>query len=277
MRKWYKYIVNYENNLRSLPKDKTFCEHKEWMGHDSGRGYNSKEEFFRTHFYNGRPQVRHYHDYLRQYLKKEEEVLSVGSGRCINELLLIEQGFNIVCSDLDQPHREETLRLFSNLRFINYDITSSPFSYKFDSIICLSIFYLFDRDQLFMAFKNINGSLRPGGKFILDPGGATDNLITYINDEIICKYEAYLLHMIQKLRKRRCVVSKKHQGYRTTNKEMILIAKKAGFTLSNLESGDYLTEIGKRSMLLQRFPERIINAIGRFSPYVRMFTFIKDI
>ena len=246
------------------------------MGYSLNNGYNSKEDFFRTHFYNGHPRLKPYHDYLKQNLKKGEEILSIGSGRCVNELLLIEEGFNITCSDLEQPCREETLRLFPELRFVRYDVTSLPFGRRFDCIISLSVLCLFDENALLRIFKNIAESLKPGGRFIVDIGGAVDNFITRINDEAVCRLEVELICMIQRLRQRRCVVTRRHGGYRTKNDEIISIAEKAGLTLHNLKCSDYLTEIGKRSILLGRLPKRFINAIGAHIPYVRIFTFVKD-
>ena len=276
MRPWYKYILNYENTMRFLPKDETYSLQEKTIGYDLDDGYKSKEDFFKTHFYNGHPRLKHYHDYLKQNLKKGHEILSIGSGRCVNELLLIEDGFNIICSDLEQPCREKTLSLFPNLKFVKYDIISSSFEYKVDCIISLSIFYLFDENELLMIFKNIAKNLKPGGRFIFDPGGAVDSFVTYLNDEIIYKFETNFIWMIQKLRRRKCAVIKKHQGYRSKNDEITSVAKKAGFALSKIECFDYSTEIKKRSILLGKFPDKIINTIGRFIPYVRMFTFVKN-
>ena len=148
MRKWYKYILNYENNKSLLLKADTYSLQEKSMSYNLNNGYGSKEEFFKTHFYNGHPRLGYYHDYLRQNLKKENEILSIGSGRCINELLLMEEGFDITCSDLDQPCREETLKLFPGLKFIKYDVTSEPFKRKFDCVVSLSMFYLFDEEIL---------------------------------------------------------------------------------------------------------------------------------
>ncbi len=259
-----------------MPRDETYSLHEKSMGYNLDNGYNSKEDFFKTYFYNGHPRLKHYHNYLNQNLKKEDEILSVGSGRCINELLLMEDGFNITCSDLNQPCREKTLRLFPYLRFVKYDVTSNPFKYKFDCILSLSMFYSFNENELLRIFKNISESIKPGGRFIFDPGAAADNFTAYINDEVMCKCEANLIWMIQKLRRRKCVVTKKHQGYRSKNEEIISIADKAGFTLYDLKCNDFSTEIGKRSILLGRLPKKIINVIGKLVPYVRMFTFVKN-
>ena len=103
-----------------------------------------------------------------------------------------------------------------------------------------------------------------------------DNFHTRINDELVCRAEVNLVCMIQKLRQRKCIVAKKHQGYRSRNHEIISIAYKAGLALYDLRCSDYLTEIEKRSIVLGRLPKSLISAMGRHIPYVRMFTFVKN-
>jgi len=277
MRRWYKYILNYESNQKFFPKDETYNDHRESMGgYKSDRGYSSKEEFFRVYFYDAHPRIKYYHDYLKQHLKKEEKTLSIGSGRCVNELLLMEDGCDIICSDLAQPCKQETLGIFPKLRFVKHDIISSLFEYKFDCIISLSLFYLFDEKYILNVFKNVAESLKSGGKFIFDIGGAEDNLCSYIIDEFICKYGTRLKKLVQNnIRQKKCVTAKKHHGYRSKNEEIISIAKMAGFTLCDIKCSDYITEISRNS-LLSKLPKRIINIIGRPVPYVRMFNFVKN-
>jgi len=278
MKKWYKYSLNYKDNTRYFPKDTTFEDHKRSMrGYEPDKGYGSKEEFFKTYFYEAHPRHRHYHDYLKRHLKKGDNILSIGSGRCANELLLIEEGFDITCSDFEQPCREETIALFPGLRFIRYDVTRAPVESKVDSMVSLSMFYLFDADQLAGVFKNISDSLKPGGNFILDPGGAENNLGTRLIDEIICPLEAWLIKILHKiLKNKNCVVAKKEQGYRTTDAEIMSIAKKAGFSLYDTEHKDHLTEFGMRSVILGRMPRGVVELFGRAVPHVRMFAFKKE-
>lgn len=278
MREWHKYGLNYENALKFLPKDKEFSDHKKSMGgYEDDKGYNSKKDFFEFHFYRDHSRLKHYHNYLRQVLKKEEVGLSIGSGRCVNELLLKEDGYNIICSDLEQPCKEKACRIFPNLRFAEFDITLSPFEYKVDYVLCLGVFFLFDEEDLLEVFKNVADTVKPGGKFIFDPGGAEDNLFTYTLDEFICKHEVWLKWIVQNvIRQKRCVVAKKHHGYRNKNEEIISVAEEAGFTLCDLKCSDYLTEC-ERSILLRMLPKKIIDrVIGPAMPYVRMFAFVKN-
>ncbi|MFA5142594.1 MAG: class I SAM-dependent methyltransferase [Candidatus Omnitrophota bacterium] len=279
MRSWYKYFINYNTEEKIVAKDASFADHKKSMeGYSSAKGYGSKEDFFRTHFLNAHPRHRYYHDYLRTHLNKADNILSIGSGRCVNELLLAEEGFSITCSDLEQPCMGETARLFPGMRFMKYDVTKGPVEDKFDSIICLSIFYLFDKTMLAEVFRNVSDSLKPGGSFIVDPCGAENNVWTRIIDDIICPLEMVLIMFLKRLTgKRRCIVTKKHQGYRTTNAELTAIAGKAGFRLRSIEKYDHFTEFGMRSNFFSRLPKGIVRLFGRGAPYVRMISFEKNL
>ncbi len=283
MKKWYKYILNYENSQKFLSRDETYDDHRKSMhGYKSDRGYGNKDEFFKVYFYNiynnlANSRFRHYHSYLKNRLEKGKEILSIGSGRCVNELLLIENGYNIICSDLEQTCMKETMRIFPRLRFVKYDVRKSPFGQKFDSIISLSIFYLFDEQELLRVFKNIAGSLKLCGKFIFDPGGAENSFLTYLIDEIVCKIESRPRWIVKSIiEKRRSVIAKKHQGYRSKDKEIILLAEKAGFRLDNLKSSNYTVEIGRSVLLSRLLPHTVIKRIGKLVPHVRMFSFVKN-
>lgn len=278
MKRWHKYQLNYKDKTRLFPKDSTFEDHKKSMqGYDSAEGYGSKEDFFKTHLYSAHPRHRHYHDYLMTHLERSGSIFSIGSGLCANELLLVDAGFNIICSDLEQPCREETMRLFPRLRFVKYDVTQGPVPGNFDTVISLSMFYLFDDKQLAAVFKNIADGLRPGGTFILDPGGAEDNIGTRIIDDILYPLEIRSIRVLQRiLKKKERVVAKKHQGYRTTDAEIISIAGKAGFRLRGTEKYDYFTELGMKGVLFGTMPRRAIEFLGRAVPYIRMFNFRKE-
>jgi len=278
MKTWYKYQLNYKDKARFFPKDSSFEDHKRSMqGYDSAEGYGSKEDFFKTHLYNAHPRHRYYHDYLMTHLERSGSMLSIGSGRCANELLLMDAGFNIICSDLEQPCREETMRLFPRLRFVKYDVTQGPVPGNFDTVISLSMFYLFNDKQLAAVFKNVAGGLRPGGSFILDPGGAEDNIGTRIIDDLLCPVEARSIRVLQRiLKKKECVVAKKHQGYRRTDAEIVSIAGKAGFRVSDTKKHDYFTEFGMRSVFFGKMPRRVVEFLGKAVPYLRIFSFRKE-
>lgn len=277
MRIWYKYFLSHAGGQRYVPKDETFDDHKRSMqGYDASRGYSSKEEFFKTYFHEAHSRHRDYHDYLAGTIDRSARILSIGSGRCVNELMLADQGFDVTCSDLDWPCREEAARLFRDMKFTRYDATRAPAHSSYDCVVSLSMFYLFDREQLVKVFANIAGSLRPGGLFILDPGGAQDNLITRLIDCVICPLECAMVKLLLGiLKKKRYIVTKKHQGYRTTDRDIVSAAGKAGFELRDMRTCDYLTEL-HRSRLFEKLPDALVGALGRSAPYIRIFKFRKN-
>ena len=277
MRAWYKYLLNEKDDGKLSPKDSSFEDHKRSMGgYDPGKGYGSKEDFFETYIYKSCPRHRFYHDYLKQNLKKREGILSIGSGRCANELLLAEEGFDITCSDLEQPCGEETRKIFANLKFIKFDIAKSPLQEKFDCIISLSVFYLFNEEELLDVFTNAANSLKPEGTFIFDPGGAEDNFSTRLIDDFMCRLEAHLRTVFRRITGRgRLFVTKKHQGYRTTDDEIVSIAARAGFRLRDRKTYDHVTEL-HRIRLFELLPDKIVGLFGKQVPYVRIFNFEKN-
>ncbi len=274
MRKWHRYQINPGKKQAYGGIDTTFDDHKRSMGGYSCReGYGTREEFFKKYIFEGDRRMKHYHQCLADSIKITDRILSIGSGRCANELFFVDKGFNILCSDLGQPCKDETRRLFPELMFKNIDILSDIIDGGFDCVISFSMFYLFGQEKILDLFKKIYGLIKPGGKFILDPGAAEDNSITYIIDEVICPLEARIAGLLRW--RNPFIISKKHHGYRSRNNEIISIAKKAGFTFNDLSAGDYLTET-ERSRIFGRLPIKLREAVGRHAPYVRIFTFVKE-
>src|SRR5438552_2071336 len=72
-------------------------------GYDADDAYRSRAEFFARHLA-AHPRLVAYDRYLQRALRRGERVLSVASGRCANELQLMETtGCDITCSDLESP------------------------------------------------------------------------------------------------------------------------------------------------------------------------------
>jgi SAM-dependent methyltransferase len=199
-------------------------------------------------------------------------IFSIGSGRCVNEAFLVSKGYDILCSDLEWPCKEQTLLLFPELKFMVFDVMSDTMEYRFDCVISLSMCYLFDKNDLQKAFKKIYDIIKPGGRFILDPGGAEDSAMTYFIDEIVCRFEAQI-GRLKNFRESQ-VVEKKWHGYRSKNYEIVSVSESVGFKPHSFKVANYTTEI-ERSRLLTGLPAVLRKVIGRHMPYVRLFTFIK--
>lgn len=291
MRKWYKYTLDSSlAGRKRVLKDRTYYEHARSMGtlggYDVDDAYKSKQNFFNKYFFNYHlSRLEYYHIFLEKYLSKEEEILSVGSGRCANELYLAQEGYNITCSDLKILNAyKATVALFPNFKYIEYDILSGPADCKYDAIISLGLIYLFDEKELLRFFINVSESLKIGGHLVLDSAGSSDNLLSYTIHEVILKYETMLRRIVRFISEQKWYgLIVKDFGYRRTDKEIIDTARKANLELTDQENYAFLTEFSRSCLfyLLNkalRFSsnwEKLITIIGKNIPYIRMFNFKK--
>lgn len=302
MRRWTRYRISYADNGNDIvqPENSGSVDYtiQDFDGYALEK-YSNREDFFRINFYSysdclakydrvlkeylqkNKKDINRlvkYDKILRQYLQKDKKILSIGSGKAVNELLLLEDGYDIICSDIKRYYNDEILRLFPHLKFIDLNILSPVIYQQYDYIIALGVFFLFDNNELTSIFRNISKMLNRGGKMIFDFGGAKDNFITFIIDEFLAKYEMMVRFLIKRLKGERCTIIKKFNGYRRTDKEIISMVEKNGFKFLNLITSDCDTEI-TRSFCLSEMAnlgglfKRIVYKIGSSSPYIRIFIF----
>jgi len=285
MRKWFKY--SYDTSIKGIKRpgiDDTFESHAERMGsYDADEYYKTKDAFFKKYFFGyhlGR--LEHYDKFLRKHLSRDADILSIGSGRCANELALMEDSYKITCSDLELINAyPETKKLFPMLDYIKLDVLKNPASKRYDAIIALSIIYLFDKKNLKLFFKNVSESLKPGGQLIIDSAGSSDNLLSFLINDVYLKCEVQLMRFLKFL------LTGKHPGlvvkefgFRRTDAEIIESAKMCGFELAGKENHAFLTDF-RRSYVFNKlvpqgsFLERYFEIIGKRVPYVRIYNFKK--
>jgi hypothetical protein len=284
MRNWTKYIINYSaNQVTKSAQDSSFLEHAnamEYYGENDAT--DNKYDFFNKYFFNyhtGR--LLNYDKFLRKHIKKSYRVLSVASGRSANELKLLEEGYDITCSDLEKlPSYENTKNLFPEYKFFTLNILRQPADHKYDCLISLSLIYLFSNDQLDLFFSNLYKSCEENGCLILDSAGSPDNLLSYFLHDFLVKYETFLVWFLRNLfQNKKYGLNIKDHGYRRNDLEIVEIAKKNGFELIEQENFAFLVEF-QRSRLLRdlikiRFINNIFAVIGKHVPYTRMFFFRK--
>ncbi|MFH1094167.1 MAG: hypothetical protein V1739_08495 [Candidatus Omnitrophota bacterium] len=278
MRKWFKYFLIDKDKSPSASRSSTFKQNVEDMQYDHQAGLSSPEEFLETYF-NSQRRYLVYDEVLRSMLRPGP-ALSIGSGRCINEVLLAKDGYDITCSDLEVLPKVKSL--FPGLNFICYDMTQKiPSERRFNNIFALSSFYLFDKGQLKEILNNFKIGLEPNGRLIVDIGGAQDNFLTFLIDNLITWYEIYLRAFVVKVIKRdRKKIIKKHQGFRYSDKEFIDLVQSEGYKFIDVYKEDYLTEL-ERSYFVRRLgglckcSNKFFSIIGRAAPYVRVFVFEK--
>ncbi len=282
MRKWYKYLLVKKSNINvNHERDQNFFDHekKSMVGdYNENEYYKNKRLFFEKYLV-GRYKL--YTTFVRKHLSKKEKILSLGSGRCIFELPLLNDGYNITCSDLKIPGcYEASKKIFCNYKYIKLNILEDNLDQKFNSVICISIVFLFTKKELEIFFGKIYNLLESGGFLIIDPGGSKDNLFSLIYDKIYLPVESYFIFLLSKLFGRQYVLFKKHHGYRFTDNEFTKLAKENGFDLLQMNEGDYQQELYRSKLLsfLKRkflISRHIFEILGRPIPFVRIFKFKK--
>lgn len=262
MREWYKYSL--ESNQQSM------------LDIPPGGVCSTKEDYFRKYLYGCCDRLLHYDHFIRGHLGKHEEALSIGSGRCANELYLSEDGYDIVCSDLKHIIPLDLIvPLFPHFHHKALNILTEASGYKYDVVICLSVIYQFNDKQLFAFFRNVRASLQPSGYLILDGASSPNNLLSYFIHDLLLKYETYLYWLGKLVIKRKNdKVTKIHHGYRRTDAELVTLAQVAGFRLLDKKDYAFYTEF-ERSRLLRKLSilKGLFAIMGRRIPYVRMFYF----
>jgi SAM-dependent methyltransferase len=286
MRPWHKYSRYMGGQgSRRISIDSDPEAHSATMGgYQSDLAYESSDTFFQKYFFGYQLGRLEYYDiFLRKYLDPGHEILSLASGRCANELHLMGLGYRITCSDLDVPPIVAvTKELFPKFEYFPLNILQRPAPKQYDSIICLSLIYLFDDNDLAHFFENVSKSLKPGGSLILDSAGAPDNIIGYLFDEFWLKYEElFRLHASNMLRGTKCGLSIKHHGFKRTDEEIIMAAQFARFTCTVTETFAFLVEFLRSpalSNLINRWPrfKGMMTRLGKHIPYIRMFVFRKS-
>ena len=167
MRHWFKYYLTpIQGASSSQGIDRHFQDHQKAMGdYDSDGAYTTQESFFTQHlwmYHTGR--LAFIAQFLVKHLKREWCILSVASGRCACEMYLQENGYDVTCSDLELfSAYPQTQQLFPAFRWEPYNVMQGPFPRQFDAVMCLSLIYLFDDNDLDTFFQNVAGSLTPPG------------------------------------------------------------------------------------------------------------------
>lgn len=285
MKKWYKYLPNYESRESAYQSpDEGFAEHAKAMGgYSEDDSYKSRKDFFDNYYFGfqyGRLEC--YNDFIRKNLKKDHIIFSLASGRCANELFLMQDGYRVVCSDLKIiDSYERTKDLFPDFSFIEFDALRDEPVDTYDAVLVLSLIYLFDERQFDVFLNKVNKLLKKGGYLILDSAGPSDcGLVNFYHD-IYLKYETKLYVMLKSIMHRRTYgIIKKHFGFRRTDDDILKGAQGSGFEIVNKKNYDILSEL-RRSFIFNRLirigspVEKIFKPLSRRAPYIRMFCFQK--
>ncbi len=282
MRKWIKHNV--------VPRDQPVVAHREQAdrhfalmeGYEPDDAYRSKAAFFARHL-GAHPRLAAYDRYLQGRLRADEKVLSVASGRCANELQLIETiGCDITCSDLRAPPcLAATRALFPSLKFVAIDVLCDDPPGIYDTVLSLSLIYAFDERQLDAFFAFVRCALKPSGRLLLDLAGSPDNLPSLVLHDLFLPAEAALVsayRTVRHLKPHR--VDHVPHGYRRSLADVVAAARRAGFRLVDSHEDGFDIDL-RRGVLLNRLAATraglgMLTWLGRRMPYTRMAQFIRS-
>ncbi len=287
MKRWTKYsVIEGASDALYIGKDASFSDHSRAMGsYDDLGAYHDEKSFFdKWYFDSGHGgRLENYDNFLNKHTKASDKILSIASGRSVNEIRLLLQGFNIVCSDLEElPSHACTKSLFPAYLFVPLDILATHTNQHYDGAISLSLIYLFDLSQLNIFFRNVSNSLVQGGYLVLDSAGSPDNILSRTLFDHILKFETYVVRFIKIVSSgflRNYVVSIKNHGYRYNDIEIRHAAASNGLKLVAQENYAFLLDF-QRSRILRYimkipFMKRQLSILGRNIPYTRMYLFNK--
>jgi len=280
MRLWTKYTLKKGLSKKfQQKKHATFEDFEKAMGGYESNEYYSNIRVFFDRYFDERKKI--WDNFLNKNLNKNQTILSLATGRGINELKLINEKFNITCSDLKVPECfNASKNIFGDFKYIEKNILQSSSEVKYDCIMAFSLIHIFSSEELKVFFNNVSDSLNEKGSFLLDFGGAEDNLYSFFYHDFYLKIEAVLIQFFGKLFKNPYDIITRHHGYRHKNNEIFEIAKLNGFKLVTFEQNDHKTEFERSkiiSLLIKKIPftRYFFYFLGKKLPFLRMAKFEK--
>jgi SAM-dependent methyltransferase len=243
-------------------------------GYQVDQSYTEKNQFI-AKWFNGR--YINYDAFIRKHVKKSGSILSIASGRAVNELQLIADGFDVTCSDLERPaSHEDSIKLFGEHKYIEADILGEMPPKKYESVICIGLICCFNEKEMRVALNNMNRILEKGGILVLELSVSPDNLLSYLLHDIWLRYETLILPYYYNIKGRKFKRVRELHGYRYKTKEITGMLKSEEFDVFDYFSCESLLEF-QRSRIIGTLMERIrclepvFSAIGKNIPYSRLF------
>ncbi len=261
-----------------LPASTTPAERyaRQMGGYGADADCATPDTFLRRYF-SGRLQT--YHRLLIRHLRPGMRVLCLGSGRCVNELLLARHGCRVTACDLAYPPCLAPLQAACPaLEFRAADITRELPVAACDAVVALSVFYHFPPAVLRQLAQRIAAALPPGGVLLCDVGGAADSLLTRLLDEVVVPLDQYWYRYVR--RAPGWHLQREVLGYRYTDREVTAIFTAAGLQLQDVQRHDHRSELWRSWFCRHRLQgtsrwRPLLERLGAQMPYVRLFRFTR--
>jgi SAM-dependent methyltransferase len=217
--------------------DRTPNEFARSMGYGERR-YASQAEFFRVH---GAAWIAELHDALEELLDRERAVLSIGSGECEHEIPFVQEGYDVVASDLVDSSAE-TRRLFPELRFEQLDVLRPIRLGPFDDVLMTGLEFYFSDEELSQILENVRGVLRPHGRLIFVLR-YRDNFATSLIDGVGIPVSCAMLKVASAIGLIHTRWQMKRHGYRRSVREIADIAARHRFRIGRVRHAGFGVEL----------------------------------
>lgn len=282
MRRWFKHAVVPSEEPAFLSREGAEFHFAQMGGYAADDAYRSKATFFAQHLA-AHPRLMAYDRYLQRHIRRDETILSVASGRCANELQLMEAiGCEITCSDLAAPPcLAATAALFPALKFLPLDVVHDDPPGVFDSVLSLSLIYAFDDRQLEQFFGFVNRALKPSGRLLLDLAGSPDNLPSFMLHDLFLPAEAAVVAAYRTVRHGKPHrADRRPHGYRRSLGDVVEIARRSKFVLADVHVDGFDIDL-RRGIMLNRLAATrtglgMLTWVGRRMPYTRIAEFLRS-
>lgn len=275
MKVFYKYWVEPGNGKEFRSIEHNFQSHSSaTQGYEVDETYKSKQSFLMKWFCG---KYVTYDSFIKGFVSQKDNILSIASGRCINELVLIEEGYNVTCSDLDIPKSYiPSENLFKEFAFEKLNILEEAPSRIYDAIICIGLVWAFNKDEMAVFFKNVHKGIKDRGLLIIELSLSPDNFLSFLLYDIYLRAESNVLRLIAPMFGKSFKRIKEVHGYRYKTKEIIQIANDNRFEVIDFLSCEPLLEF-QRSPILSRliakfsFISKLLTLSGANIPNSRLF------
>jgi len=261
----------------ALAQDKSYKEHKESM--QWNESFRDKDEFLDKNFYMHKDDKNYFYelnlttyDLAKKYF--HGKTLSIGCGGAGVEMKLVEDGFELTASDLETSDFHDRLKeLFLKSKFLPLNILEDEASgEKYDSIMAISITYLFDEASIDKMLQNIRSMLNDGGVALItldisEPGFVSDYVL---GDFFSFDTKLRNRYIQNKYKEKASLFYEQFFGYRRSDKCFIKKAQEFGFKLIEHKKTAFGNDLLSRLFVIERvrkynynLARLLSNALGR--------------
>jgi cyclopropane fatty-acyl-phospholipid synthase-like methyltransferase len=225
MKKGFKYYYNLDSRETvELPVDadiESFSKTMRYEKQDWKIAQAMLDSIMSKHW------IMELHEAVMPFLDKNRTLLGIGSGEGEHELLLHLKGYNVVASDIIPGLTEKTQSLFPEFQCCTFDvfkddIDSLPICNTAFDILVTGLDFYFDDVKAKELFKRFYELIPDDGTLIFVLRYRQSIFTTII--DFLSFVEVYV-----QARKKKAGIFKKHHGYRRTKKDVLNLAKEAGF------------------------------------------------